>query len=842
MELKDYQKKVLETLQRYLESCSDLKQKNEMAVQIDPEFAMDVPRRAWEKTVGRPYKSESNGLGENLPSFYLKVPTSGGKTFLACHAIDLVNRLYLKRRVGLVLWIVPTSQIYRQTLDHLRDREHPYRQVLDVSCGGRTMILEKGDRFTRLDTLENLIVMLLMLPSANRLNNEVLRVFKDSGGFEDMFPAEDDKARQESLLREFPNLDCFGEEGGLYGRIAKTSLGNSLRILRPTIIVDEGHKAYSANARSTITNFNPSILIELSATPPEGSNRLVDVSGQDLNREEMIKLDLHIINKASTDWERTLLAAVEKRNALEDLAKEYDAKTGRYIRPICLVQAERTGADQLGTTRFIHAEHVRDYLVRTCGVSNDEVAVKSSEKDDIEGINLLERDCPIRYIITKQALQEGWDCSFAYVLVVLTNPSSELGITQLVGRILRQPYAKKTKVKELDESYVFFFRRNAKQILENVKNGLESEGMGDLAGRVTLDEDNGESAPQIKEKTFRYREYLRQFEGKIYLPKFAIQEKGSWRELNYEMDILRRIDWKKISLDRLRDMVLTQAPLTEQELVIGLSDDKKELIRETGRSTKHGGFELSKAFLARQIVDIVPNPWTAFEIGAHLIGLLRQKHEEELIKSNFTRIIEDLREHLRGEVDRVSEQVFKKLVQEKTLAFFLISERISYQLPSHIEVRGNSKLLVRDDNTPIQRSLFEAVPEEEFVEEEKTIALYLDGQEKLLWWYRNLSRQDYYVQGWKRHRIYPDFLLGNVSKKKHNEFDKIFVVEAKGVHLKNEDTAYKQSVFEFCNALGKERPWAEIEQEFPDRKLEFQVVFENEWWQTLNKTLELGES
>ena len=68
-----------------------------------------------------------------------------------------------------------------------------------------------------------------------------------------------------------------------------------------------------------------------------------------------------------------------------------------------------------------------------------------AKKDDIEGIDLFAQDCEIRYIITKQAFKEGWDCSFAYVLTVLTNPSSATGITQLVGRILRQPFARKNQ-------------------------------------------------------------------------------------------------------------------------------------------------------------------------------------------------------------------------------------------------------------------------------------------------------------------------------------------------------------------------------------------------------------
>ena len=92
------------------------------------------------------------------------------------------------------------------------------------------------------------------------------------------------------------------------------------------------------------------------------------------------------------------------------------------------------------------------------------MAVKSAEIDELKDFDdmggLMVRDCPMRYIITKQALQEGWDCSFAYVLTILTNPHSKTAMTQLVGRILRQPYARKTHVPALDESYVYCFQRD----------------------------------------------------------------------------------------------------------------------------------------------------------------------------------------------------------------------------------------------------------------------------------------------------------------------------------------------------------------------------------------------
>lgn len=834
MELKEYQKKTLEQVKHYLGSLAEFKAKNEKAIEVDRELSINFPLKAWEKVVGTTYCSKKNGLSEELPAFYLKIPTGGGKTILACHTIDLINRIYLKKQTEIVLWIVPTTQIYRQTLANLKNREHPYRQVLDISSGGRTTILEKMDRFTKLDVEENLVVMLLMLPSASRRNKEVLKVFKDSGSFGEFFPLEDDGEGNEKLLKEFPNLDYFGDERSFYGRIVKTSLGNSLRVLRPIIIIDEGHKAYSEIAQKTIRDFNPSIIVELSATPPKNSNILVNISGQALNREEMIKLDMHITNKASLDWKDAILAAVAKRNLLEKRARDYEANTSEYIRPICLIQAERTGKDQRGTG-YIHAEDVKEYLIKQCGILEEEIAIKSSEKDDIEGIDLLSKDCPVRYIITKFALQEGWDCAFAYLLTILTNPSSQLSITQLVGRILRQPKARKTKVKELDESYIFCFRQKARDLLENIKRGFEVEGLGDLAARVSVDEGDTESVETTKARTIGYREEFKKFEGRIYLPKFVIQERESWRDVSYEMDILSGIDWSEVNLEALADIPLGEMRAKEEKVTVSLSKDEKKVIETKEFTAEEGGLEINKVFVTRQILDIIPNSWVAYEIGKKVMDIFLVKYDKKTVTNNLVFIIEELRKYLEKERDRLAEQVFRDLIKRKTLWFFLLSEKGGYKLPNSIRVKNTSKKLVRQDNTPIQRSLFDVIAEEEFNEMEKSVAIYLDEQGKLLWWYRNLSRQDYYIQGWKKHRIYPDFIFADTDDKKQDNYNKIYVVETKGLHLKNEDTDYKNNVFDFCNRLGQQRDWRELNLEFAKKRIEFQVIFEDEWKARINK-------
>ncbi len=836
MELKEYQSKTLKQISTYLTALADLKTKSEKVKAVDPELAFDFTRKAWEKVGAGNFISKKNGLSEDLPNFYIKIPTGGGKTILACHTIDLVNRIYLRKQTGIVLWVVPTTQIYRQTIEHLRNREHPYRQVLDMASAGRTVILEKTERFNKQDIEENLVVMMLMLPSANRQNKETLKVFRDAGGFADFFPQDDDHKGNEVLLSRFPNLDYFGTSAGLFGRTVKTSLGNTLRILKPLIIIDEGHKAFSDTAQDTIRKFNPSMVVELSATPPKGANILVNISGQELNREQMIKLDLHINNKATLEWRDAIRAAVERRNLLEEKAKEHESNTGQYIRPICLIQVERTGKDQRAA-KFIHAEDVKEYLIKHFGIAEANIAIKSSEKDDIEGIDLLNRSCGIRYIITKQALQEGWDCAFAYILAVLTNPGAQLSITQLVGRILRQPGARKTGVRELDESYVFCFRPKATELLANVKKGFEDEGLGDLASRINIGDAEEDLTGGSALRKLRYRDNFKRLEGKIYLPKFTIQETDSWRDLNYESDILRHVDWSKIDLSALKSIKISKERLTDQEFAIGLSENKGEVIKEKKAAYLAGGFKIDKVFMARQIMDIIPNPWIAFEIAGKAIEIFLEKYDPKLVADNLVYIIEELRKLLEIQRDKQAENVFRTLVQKKILFFFLITDKSGVKLRSSLEVPKSTKFLTRNDNTPIQRSLFELNPEEWFNEMEKSVALFIDEQEKLLWWYRNISRVDYGIQGWKKHKIYPDFIFSEIDAKNQNNYSKVFVVETKGLHLKNEDTDYKRSVLELCNKLGKEKDWGELKLEFEKQKFEFQVISEEEWRARINGML-----
>lgn len=839
MRLKHYQEKVLKELKEYLSSLSEFKAKYDKYLAIEPDIAKDYdfPKRAFTQSTGKTiYHSKTNGLHEPLPDIYFKVPTGGGKTLLACHSIDLIHNSFLNKQTGLVLWIVPSTQIYRQTILALKNREHPYRQILDISSGGRILIKEKTEMFNRLDVEENLVVLMLMLPSANRQNKETLKVFRDAGGYTDFFPSEDNYPGQEALLKMVPNLDCFTMPGGIFSTQIKTSLGNTLKLLKPLIIIDEGHKAYSESARNTVRNFNPSFVLELSATPPPNSNELVKITGRELHEEEMIKLDIHLINKTNLEWKNTMLASFQKLNELDKKAREYEANTGKYIRPACLIQVERTGTDP-NDHRWIHANHVKDFLMKECNVPENQIAIKTSQKDDIEGIDLFSDGCEIRYIITKQALQEGWDFSYAYILTILTNPASVTGITQLTGRILRQPFAQKTKIKELDECYVFTFRQNASKLVKEIKHGLEEEGLGDIAGRIITDE-NIDDNNLFKEVEMQYRPGFKKFDGKIYLPKFVLQENKSWRDINFDIDILSAIDWGSINLAEVKNITLNpDQRIGEIDLTIGYPEEKWDEIIQRGAVRKRGTLEIDETFLARQINDIIPNPWIAYQLGNDALKILKEKYKDHenknIIESNFVFIIEELKKILEKERNALAEEVFRKLIEMKRLIFFLIKEDGPFLLPRRIK---SNRQITRSDGSQIQRSLFDYVPEESLNELEYNVAIYLDEQEKFLWWYRNMSRQDYHIQGWKRNKIYPDFIAAN--KKEKDDYDKVFVLETKGIHLKeNEDTLYKKDVFALCSELGTRKAWKELFNEFPDKDFKFQVVNGDEWQNEINALL-----
>ena len=548
MELKDYQTRTLNAFTRWqnelaaaqLEAAEDIGY-YERRGRTPPEGVGNYSKIAWQKLADigevpyptRPYVERTADADFPIPHLCLKVPTGGGKTLLGAAALERLNS-----GSGLVLWMVPSNAIYRQTKEKLWDRQHSYRQMLERGSSGGVKVLEKDDLFTSADLEHYLCVMLISLQSANRKNNkEFLKMFRDTGRYPSFFPDNDDVLGDGRLRGRYDDLDPPGRD-----RPVAQSLFNVFKMVRPVVVLDEAHKAYGKQESASeefvrsVNRLNPSLVIELSATPSVSkSNLLVDVAGKELKDEEMIKLPVQVTAFNNAVWRHTLDQAQAKLEELENEAVSLQNSEGRYIRPIAVVRVERTGSDQRDDER-IHAEDVREHLTQHLGVPAEEVAVQSSTTREIEGIDLLSEFTPIRWIITKAALMEGWDCPFAYLLVMLDNTQAKRAITQLVGRVMRQPHAKLTGRKPLDQCYVYCQSTDVGNAVQYVKDGLEQEGMGDLDDDVRTDQ-----ATTFKTFVVPRR---KQFRGTdFFLPRVLHRNaNGGWEELDYQRHILPGVD------------------------------------------------------------------------------------------------------------------------------------------------------------------------------------------------------------------------------------------------------------------------------------------------------------
>ncbi|MEC9267469.1 MAG: DEAD/DEAH box helicase family protein [Pseudomonadota bacterium] len=811
----DYQARVLDTLDAYLteltkqkieaDKVEDLKRQNPGL----PIPSVDFAEAAWStlREAGKlpasradvPFSPRHDGCGRVVPNVTLKVPTGGGKTYLATNGVSKVLSKYLSCNAGFVLWIVPNEAIYTQTLKNLKDREHPYRQVLDRASAFRTKIMEKGDRLHAVDVETHLCVMVLMLQSGNRENKETLRMFRDRGDVHGFFPPEGEQQAHEAMLKAVPNLDYYDH----FGRIVKDSLGNALRSIRPVVVMDEGQKATSQLAYDTLYGFNPSFVLELTATPKDVraadgkparfANLLVEVMGRELHQEEMIKMPLNLDPRQGTDWRTTLTAGLDKLNELDATARAFTAEKGslRYIRPIMLVQVERTGKEQRDGAH-IHSEDVKEWLL-TAGLDEAEVAIKTAEKNDLnqpENLDLLSDKNRVRVIITKSALQEGWDCPFAYVLCSLSASSNMSAMTQLVGRILRQPHALKTGVDALDECYVITHHADTAAVVASIKKGLEADGLGDMVLAVSGDA----GATQRVQRTVNRRPAFETLD--IFLPKVLWLGDGEPREFDYETDLLARIDWRGYDPTPTAERVPENPTAATSQLQrISLAESGDELLENVPVSAKTEAVSFDPAYVSRVVSDLVPNPFVARAIVADLIKALEARgFSKEKIGTATGTIISLLREDLERERLSRSEAQFKTDIADGLIQFRLRIDGKNWRMPSTITTTepDGADTLTNKHGLPLEKNLFAPVYKAELNADERRVAVMLDDASNLKWWHRN-AVGSYGLPGWRRGRIYPDFLF---AVKRSGENGEFVALETKGDHLQNEDTDYKRALLE----------------------------------------------
>lgn len=446
--LKDYQTRVLGSLQGFFRQCSK---------DGRPEAAFE----AIQLSNGRPpvpyLPVPAAGLSSQMPYVCVRVPTGGGKTLLACYAAGHAISELLHSERGVVLWLVPSNTILDQTANALRDSRHPYRRALEMSCGRvEVFTIEEALQLSRAAVDGQTVVIVATIQAFRVEDTTGRKVYAQNGAFSEHLlnvPAD----RLSDLL---PGVD---------GK-PTPSLVNMLRLRRPVVIVDEAHNARSDLSFATLGNVLPSCILEFTATPARTghpSNVLHHVSAMELKAADMVKLPLRVISRHPSQRDQLLAEAITLRADLERLAVAESQQTGEYLRPILLLQAERVDA----------CEPLRERLVSEFGISKEEVKISVGVRDELlSGDDIKSPKCPVRFIITVQKLREGWDCPFAYVLCNLKETWSATAIEQIVGRILRLPQAKSKQHPDLNCAYAFSISDSMTEVLAELRDALEGNG------------------------------------------------------------------------------------------------------------------------------------------------------------------------------------------------------------------------------------------------------------------------------------------------------------------------------------------------------------------------------
>ena len=465
MNLKEYQQAALATLRRFLEEARITgPQAAYGTITQEPELA----RRLGRYGVGyRPIQALPH-----VPHVCLRLPTGGGKTILAAHAVKVAKDAWIEKDFPLVLWLTPTNTIRTQTVEALKARRHPYRQVLDEGFAGRVRVFDIAD-FPQLmphDLRGNLCVVVGTIQTLRVTNTDGRKVY----------------AHHEMLENHFSDVSpkAPGLERDDAGNI-KFSFANLMHLHRPLLIMDEAHKTGSKLSKEIYGRINPTALIEFTATPKSFNNILHTVSAQELKDEDMIKLPM-VLDETDT-WQGAVNSAIKKR---AELQQEAEKDREGYIRPIVLFQAQKKNEE-------VTVQVLREHLIQNENIDPAKIAVATGAQRELDGINLLDPACPIEYVITIEALKEGWDCSFAYVFCSVANIRSSTDAEQLLGRVLRMPYATRRRADALNKSYARLVSRHFAEAARSLQDKLVAMGFEEREAEASIQPEQLELAGSL---------------------------------------------------------------------------------------------------------------------------------------------------------------------------------------------------------------------------------------------------------------------------------------------------------------------------------------------------------
>jgi len=824
MELKPYQQQVISDLSLFLEHIQETKDTKVAFYNFWAKHPR-TPLYPYSGTAIEPYKNNV----PRVPHICMKVPTAGGKTFIACNAIKTIFDAFEYDKPKAVVWLVPSITILDQTIKNLKDTSHPYRQKINSHFGNKVEVFDKsallqGSGFNSTSVKEQLNIFVLSFDSIRTANKEGRKVYEENGSLQSF----------ETLL----------------GKDEEISLMKVMQFLNPLLVVDESHNAETDLSVDMLKAFNPCFILDLTATPRKNSNIISFIDALELKRENMVKLPVIVYNHQ--DKTEVINSSLQLQKRLELQAIEEEKKGGKYIRPIVLFQAQpKNGKDFLNAEEEkSNVQKLKEKLIEL-KIPDEQIKIKTAYINEIKGIDLMSKDCKVRYIITINALKEGWDCPFAYILASLADKSSAVDVEQILGRVLRQPYVLKHSFALLNVSYVLTASSKFMDTLQNIVKGLNKAGFSEkdykLADtsiqttipkvnpleQLTIFSPNQETAEDITSDIDTSRitvpsetEFQDNTVSKIEL--IAIQENDAIEKKVTEMEktntpALPNEIQQLVKTYSIKDIFMEQAEqinLPQFYLKVPASDlfGNREEEVSLEKENLLEGFKLSQ-----QSTDIVFNNITSelYKVDldetkkehtptfVRLDGLVKENvmtyildpaRKESRVK-NFTKRIMDIIGNMYPIPDKEIEKYIKRILEDfKDEQFndlanneYTYTDKIKQKIKSLSDIFAEKKfkdfldtdkvfikpsfqlpkrISPGDTAKDITKSLYEKEGNMNGFEER--VINEIGNMTNIAFWTRNLERKGFRINGFVNH--YPDFII-------YTKSGKTVLLETKGDHL-----------------------------------------------------------
>ena len=736
MKLKRYQENAIETLEEF------------MLLMKKPNITADL---AFYKITNETY---NNRYGE-VPFVCLKIPTGGGKTLVGCKAVERIMATTLQHKMdtGIVMWFVPSDAIKTQTLKKFKDSKDWHYEMFNESFNTKFKVFsnEEALTITPEDVRNNLCIIIASVV-AFRHEAQIqkkYKVYQENG----------------SLMDHFQNLkDDKDLEKDKEGSVIN-SLANVIRKYSPLVVIDEGHRTTGELSIEFLSELKPSFVIEFTATPREGSNILVNTSASELKIEEMVKIP--IVLESRSQWEQVVADGLMKREELEKHTKKLK---GEYIRPIALLQAQPKST----TRATVTIEQLKKMLLDK-HIPEEQIKIKTSDIDELEGINLFDKKCEVRYILTVNALAEGWDCSFAYVLISVANLGARIAVEQIIGRVIRMPNAKRKTDEVLNRSYVFASAPNFNEAANKIIQGLEDNGYSraDFVGAAEVDKyaDPLEVKKAIKKD--------------LKVPMMAFgKDKLSFEDLvSEDFELAKQnadFDFKiHYDLDGQATIDITE----DDEWLQGRQLSLPYQYLEGEHSSEELVIWLDKKL---RFPMLSPEDKVAFIEKAVQAQIKKKKRSLPELSVNRYLFADRLSLEITDILEKYTEKVFADLLEKKKIK---VNSFDSY--PDTISLKSPTPQIYN-------RNLYERVDAVNGEESGFMKRIDLGALDNIDYWVRNREKVDpFYIQGWRKGKFYPDFVA--VTKKGN-----IIALEWKGEdRLENPDTKYKTEIAKAWAKLGK---------------------------------------